>query len=1189
MRNTRLTTVKAAICLAFMTAAGLAAAATDPARQGAPADGWASQAGGTVGGANAIESQIYTVTTRAQLLAAIQNGGIASKIIKLSGVLDMSEGQPYISNADQAARGAVRLKSNTTLIGDANSGLANGHIVLSNVSQIIIRNLKIVNPCDVAPVWDPNDGATGNWNSAFDAISVTGSTHVWIDHNSFTDAPRTDNFLAVENGKVKQCHDGAVDITNASDYVTVSYNVFGEHNKNNLVGGGDGASGDEGKLRVTFSNNVFRDVASRAPRVRYGQVHLFNNYYAGSTSHPVYRTSYYVGVGHAAKILSNNNVFEVAGASRCGDVVESFGGTTPGAFKDTGSLLNAKPLGACAVSTNVTWTPPYAFRARPIALVKANALAQAGGGKLATTISGTGKVIVDTGPSLVCPATGLYFCDDFQAGTSAKWDLLPVPGPNGAFSVPSELAGAANKVLQYTAASTGGVLALVKQDAMGAVPSGDYFVEARIRPMTNGTTGNKHLFLVTRYLDANNWYGAGLNVQSSTASTQVEIARMLAGSLSRPRQVRKPIAMDAQFYTVRFEMIGTTLTVYLDGEQLGSVSDSSFAARGRVGLYTANKTFQIDDVRIGDPRLKPVQLTLDPGTPTWAAEAGDAPLQVTVTAKAADGAADSFSAESSNPAVVTVTRSGTNGTNGTSVTIAPVGAGTANVVFRASSDANVTRSIAVTIAPQFVQPTQTYPLQGVAYPAAGSSAVQVDASLRLVFDNPPTLGTGGTIRVFRKLDDALVDVIRLSGETDMLGYRGQDRIRKVNVKPITIRGNTVTIKLHSNKLDYGTEYYFAIADGVFNGAKLGGVPFAGIGKAAGWSFTTRASAPASAEVTVDDDGPADFSTVQGALSHAMKSFPKLEPVTIRVKNGTYEELLFLRDKDNVSIVGESRDGVVIRYTNYDTLNSGSGASQAPSATASAAGGRSVMLVETADMLSLDTLTFINTTLRSPTISAQAETLYFNSQGRLVVKNASFHSEQDTLNLKGWAWFYRSLVAGNVDFIWGSSRAALFEESEIRSVGDTTSATGGGYVLQARVDNASDKGFVFLNSRLTHGPGPGPLKGDVPDGATWLARSPGGTSTWDNIAFINCRMDKHVAPAGWAGLGVNGQPAPNPVTPTAISGWREYGSTDLAGNPLDLRLRVGAYLLGSDEVEAGFSTREKVFAGFGNGAGWNPQP
>ena len=1097
----------------------------------------------------------------------------------------MTEGQPYSSSADQAARGAIRLKSNTTLIGDgANSGFVNGHILLSNISQVIIRNLKLVNPCDVAPVWDPTDGSTGNWNAAFDAIGVSGSDHIWIDHNSFTDLSVTDNFLAVENGHVKQCHDGSLDVTNASDYVTVSYNLFGQHNKNNLIGSSDSATTDEGKLRVTFSNNVFRDIASRAPRVRFGQVHLFNNYYAGSKSEPVYATSYSVGVGQAAKILSANNVFEVAGARACTDVVKDFSGSTPGAFKDTGSLLNGTPLGACGVSNSVAWTPPYAFSPRPLALVKANALAQSGGGKLATAVTGSGSTTIDTGPNLLCPATGLYFCDDFQNGTSAKWDLLPLAGPNGAFSVVAEVAGSANKVMQYTAASTGGVLALIKASEMAAVPSGNYFVEARIRPMTNGTTGNKFLFLVTRYVDANNWYGAGLNVQSSTASTQFEIAKMLAGALTRPRTVRKPIAMDAQFYTVRFEMIGATLTVYLDGENLGSVTDSAFAARGRVGLYTANKSFQIDDVRIGDSALKPVQLTLNPGATTYAAEAGDTPLQVSVTAVAADGTADSFSATSSNPAVATVAL------NGTAATITAVGAGTANIVFRSGSDATLTRTIAATIALQFIQPTQTYSLAGVTFPAAQGADEYVDAALKLVFDNPPVLGSGGTIRVFRRGDDALVDVVRLGAETDTLGYPGQDQVRRVNTTPIRITGNTVTIRLHSNKLDYNTEYYVAIADGVFTGASLGGVPFAGIGKLAGWSFTTRATAPAAASVTVDDDGSADFRTVQGALTYAMKNFAKAAPVTINVKNGAYEELLFLRNKDNVSIVGESRDGVVIRYANYDTLNAGTGASQVASATATAAGGRAIMLVEGSDMLSFDSLSLNNTTLRSSAISAQAETIYFNSDtGRLVAKNAAFYSEQDTLNLKGYAWFYHTLVSGNVDFIWGSSRAALFEESEIRSVGDTTSTSSGGYVLQARVVNAADKGYVFLNSSLTHGRGPGPLHGDVPNGATYLARSPGGTATFDNIAFINCKMDSHVAAVGWAGLGVNSQPAPNPAVPTAASGWREYGSTDLAGTPINLATRVGGFQLSASDVDAGFATRAKVFAAFGSGAGWNPQP
>jgi pectate lyase len=1178
---------KASAYAAFLLASACsatAAAATDPARQAAPADGWASQAGGTVGGSAAGTDQVYTVTKRTELLAALANGGDNPKIIKLVGTIDMSEGKPFTGTADQAARGAIRLKSNTTLIGaDGNAGIVNGTVLVSNVSQVIIRNLKIVAPCDVEPVWDPTDGATGNWNSAYDAIGVSGSHHVWVDRVTFTDLPLTDNFLPVENGKKKQCHDGALDITNASDYVTVSYNVFGQHDKTSLVGGSDSATADEGKLRVTFSNNVYRDIVQRAPRVRFGQVHVFNNYFVGSKSASPYAHSVSVAAGKAAKILSNNNVFEIAGAQRCDQVVTNMSSTNPGFFKDAGSLLNGAPLGACSVSNAVNWTPPYAFTPRPIALVKANALAQAGVGKITTSITGTGKVSVDQGPTLACPATGLYFCDDFQDGTSAKWDLLPVTGPNGSFSVKAENPGGENKVLQYTAASTGGVLALVKPSAFTNVPSGDYFVEARIRPMTNGTTGNKHLFLVTRYVDSANWYGAGLNVQSSTTSTQVEIAKMLGNSLSRPRQTRAPIAMDAQFYTVRFEMIGSTLTVYLDGKNMGTVTDTSFAARGLIGLYTANKTFMIDDVRVGDPRLKPVQLNVDPAGQAWSAEVGDAPYQVTVTAVASDNQPDSFSVESSNPAVVSVA------TSGNKLILTPVGPGNANIVIRSGSDPSLTRTIAATIAPQFMQPSQLYAIQGASQPAPLAPAVNIDTSFKLVFDKPPTLGNSGSIRIFRKADDALVDVIRLSSETDALGYEGQALVRKVNTAPIKIVGNTVTIKPHSNKLAYGTEYYVAIADGVFTNTSLGGTPFVGLGKAAGWAFTTKAAAPTGSNLIVDDDGDADFRTVQGALDHVMQHFSKAAPVTIDIRNGSYEELLYLNGKDNVTLKGESRNGVMISYANYDTLNPGTGGSQSSTAVGTPSGGRAVLLVEASDMLSLDTLSLKNTTIRSSAISAQAETIYFNSDGRLVAKNASFYSEQDTLNLKGWSWFYRTLVEGNVDFIWGSSRAALFEESEIRSVGDSANASSGGYVLQARVGSASDVGYVFLNSALTHGPGPGPLRGDVPNGATYLARSPGGTSSWDNIAFINCKMDTHIAPAGWAGLGVNGQPAPNPTVARADAGWREYGSTDMAGNPLNLAARVGGYILSDTDVANSFASRDKVFAGYGSGAGWNPQP
>lgn len=363
-------------------------AAIDAALQTAPADGWASQAGGTLGGSAATTSNIYTVSNRSQLLNAIANGGTQAKIIKLVGTIDMSEGVAFSSHADQASRAAINLPSNTTLFGDGtNAGIVNGYITLSGVSQVIIRNLKIVAPCDVAPTWDGSA-----WNGSFAAIQLSNANHVWVDRNTVTDTPVTNDTLPIESGAVKECHGGALDIVSASDYVTVSYNLFNLHGKGSLIGASDSATTDDGYLRVTFSNNVFSNVSMRAPRVRFGQVQLFNNYFSGSKTHPVYAHSYSVGAGVSAKILSSNNVFEIAGATNCDDVITNpNSGTAAGAFKDSGSTLNGIALSGCVLSNSVSWSAPYTFTPKAAVLVKLFTLANAGGGKLTTAITGTGN------------------------------------------------------------------------------------------------------------------------------------------------------------------------------------------------------------------------------------------------------------------------------------------------------------------------------------------------------------------------------------------------------------------------------------------------------------------------------------------------------------------------------------------------------------------------------------------------------------------------------------------------------------------------------------------------------------------------------------------------------------------------------------------------------------------------------
>ena len=229
---------------------------------------------------------------------------------------------------------------------------------------------------------------------------------------------------------------------------------------------------------------------------------------------------------------------------------------------------------------------------------------------------------------------------------------------------------------------------------------------------------------------------------------------------------------------------------------------------------------------------------------------------------------------------------------------------------------------------------------------------------------------------------------------------------------------------------------------------------------------------------------------------------------------------------------------------------------------------------------------------------QAETFYFNSSAlngsRFEATYMNFISAQDTVLTKGWAWFYRSYIAGDVDFIWGSPFAALIEESELRTVVDTTSPASGGYIFQAR-SAFGYPGFVVLNSTLSAAPG-------IPNGSTWLARSGGlapptycttqlamggsfGNANLgcDNIAFINTRMGPHIRTAGW-----QASPLPTPTTPTATSGWRESGSMEPNGSPLSLSGRNGTVSSSSLDL-SGLDSRAEVFASWNNGAGWSPQP
>ena len=429
MRTTRpaLCTILATLTLAATTQAAPPRTPIDLERATLPAgDGWASLStatlpNGTTGGSTADAAHVFTVSDRNALVAALNFPDTTPKIIRIAGVIDGNvdadnlpltcadyarpdpqtgamysldaflaaydpntwgrsnptgplERARVASVAAQQARVRIRIPANTTIVGVTNDAgvrgawfdIRPGSTSGNQPMNVIIRNLRFGDTYDCFPQWSPTDGAQGNWNAQYDAVSVRNATHVWIDHNSFADVATADSTLPEHFGRIYQVHDGLVDVTNESDLVTISWNHFRNHDKTMLVGSSDSAVADRGKLRITLHHNLFEDIGQRVPRVRYGQVHVYNNHYRLSDTGAAHY-GYSWGVGVESAIYAENNHFRVPEAVTSDLLVDRFNGA---AIHATGTYRNGvtassevdvvaayNAVNTPALGTDVGWTP----------------------------------------------------------------------------------------------------------------------------------------------------------------------------------------------------------------------------------------------------------------------------------------------------------------------------------------------------------------------------------------------------------------------------------------------------------------------------------------------------------------------------------------------------------------------------------------------------------------------------------------------------------------------------------------------------------------------------------------------------------------------------------------------------------------------------------------------------------------
>ena len=222
--------------------------------------------------------------------------------------------------------GMVRLASDKTLIGRGSDAVLAGFgLHIAGRQNIIIRNLSFTGADD-------------------DAINVQDSSHhIWIDHCDLAGA-----------------HDGLIDIKRGSSWITVSWNHFHDHEKTCLLGhSDDNREEDTGRLKVTYHHNWFERTKSRHPRARFGQCHVFNNFYDRVSDYGVASTE-------DAEVLVEANHFLGVGEP----TLVGYAASGPGELIETANLF----VGSGAPETAGEVFDPtahYAYAADPAADVPA--------------------------------------------------------------------------------------------------------------------------------------------------------------------------------------------------------------------------------------------------------------------------------------------------------------------------------------------------------------------------------------------------------------------------------------------------------------------------------------------------------------------------------------------------------------------------------------------------------------------------------------------------------------------------------------------------------------------------------------------------------------------------------------------------------------------------------------------------
>lgn len=518
--------------------------------------GFATLGSGTTGGADAgLGNNSVTVSNGVELNNALSATNATYKdkplIVYINGTITWEN--------SNSAEIRVR-RSNVSIIGLANAEFSGVGIRISHgASNIVIRNLLMHEV--------PQSRGAG------DHIHLDGQdgavSNIWIDHNEFY------NDLTVD----KDFYDELVSGRSRVHNVTIAYNYLHDSQKTSLWGSSDDAAAEDVGRTISFHHNHWKDVVSRLPLFRFGEGHVWNNYYNGVTGSGINSRM-------GAKMRVDNNVFEnVKNAIWSGDSSaigfwdaqgNSFSNSTwSGSFN---ANCATPPCYAGGNNSNIEYLPPYAYSPQDTATVKAYVLKNAGRNKITACLnlpevsssSSSQASSASSNSAQSSSASNLVASEDFAAADAATfftsaYKAMPGDASKALYRVTgggSNITLSAGELSMTNARFTLGDLSEGTATAAGVQPNGAFNLAQpyRIRLTITAAAGTGNIQV---YVD-NNTTSAGNSIHSTIGSTASRLTQIAANSItSFPHEVviESTVGTANSFFQIRADSNVSNLTI----------------------------------------------------------------------------------------------------------------------------------------------------------------------------------------------------------------------------------------------------------------------------------------------------------------------------------------------------------------------------------------------------------------------------------------------------------------------------------------------------------------------------------------------------------------------------------------------------------------------------------------------------